>query len=588
MKKLALLAAALMLFAAVSASAETTSADLLAQMNGQLFEFSSGVGAWSTELLLGEDGAFTGSFHDSEMGETGEGYPDGTLYGCAFHGRLSDLKALDEYTWAAKIEVEQDEGQVPEAIEDGIRYVTTAPYGLEKAQTVTLYLPGTPVESLPEGFIPWSHLQETAPDAAALPYFAIWSEADEAGFIADMFSEAQGTENAEAAAQELAGRIENGSYVLDIRLAPDDSGEWRADGTAQEGSGVKLAASGVENGVFTVRYEPAGDGEATIFLRHINAHGTCDKLHSFILLVKDGAIQEVTGGSYQTSPAEEEINPCFSGEWLEKDTQFTTLDVTKKAEDGWDIVLSSPVSHGAWVIRATAYYDCEANALVCADGVRYDLVPGDGTQEKEAAAGLHGTLALSGEEDAPVLVWRDAEGSEITFERFLLPAYSYTGSDPIEGDVANMLATECGAEQFLTEPGYVTIPCPILHKTETVDDTHARVYGSFWILNYVKRGEELHCISGKECPAVITLEKTEDAWRVTAMEEAGFGEDYQADIRRFANGDKDLEDRYSSGSDLDAPENREIRIRYILDYVEANGLAISAYRDYGWDAVSLR
>ena len=87
-RRLVVLMAALMMMV-TSAIAESASMDLLAQMDGQVFEFSSGVGAWSTELTVGENGTFTGSFHDSEMGETGENYPDGTLYGCSFHGQFS-------------------------------------------------------------------------------------------------------------------------------------------------------------------------------------------------------------------------------------------------------------------------------------------------------------------------------------------------------------------------------------------------------------------------------------------------------------------------------------------------------------------
>lgn len=186
-KLLALFTIIMIAVSAVSAGAENAATDLFALLDGQRFEFCSGVGAWGTELAIGENGAFKGSFHDSEMGETGEGYPDGSIYGCSFHGQLSDPEPVDEFTWTAKISAEQDEGQVPEAIEDGIRYVTAAPYGLEKARTVTIYLPGTPVDQLPEGFLIWSHLQEIDPDAKAIPYYAIWNEADEAGFVSDIF-----------------------------------------------------------------------------------------------------------------------------------------------------------------------------------------------------------------------------------------------------------------------------------------------------------------------------------------------------------------------------------------------------------------
>ena len=183
MKKLFVLVLALVMVLSAAAYAETP--DLFSEIQGMLFEFSSGAGAWSTELVIAQDGSFTGNFHDSEMGETGDGYPDGTVYGCAFHGRFSDLTVVDEYTRSAKITWEADEGQVPEAIEDGIRYVTTKPYGIEKAQTVLFFVPGTPVKQLSETFILWSHLQEIDPDATELPFYAIWSEADEAVFVAD-------------------------------------------------------------------------------------------------------------------------------------------------------------------------------------------------------------------------------------------------------------------------------------------------------------------------------------------------------------------------------------------------------------------
>ena len=193
MKRIAaLLTVAIMMIATVCVSAENAESDLTAQLEGQRFEFSSGAGAWATELIMGKSGSFTGNFHDSEMGETGESYPDGSVYGCSFHGEISDLTPVDEYTWTAKISVEQDEGQVPEAIEDGIRFVTAAPYGLEKAKSVMVFLPGTPVERLPEGFMVWSHLQDIAPDATTIPYYAIWNETDEAGFVSDLISETLG------------------------------------------------------------------------------------------------------------------------------------------------------------------------------------------------------------------------------------------------------------------------------------------------------------------------------------------------------------------------------------------------------------
>ena len=589
-KVLAIILAVMMAVAASCAGAETN--DLFDQIKGKTFDFASGVGGWGTELIVGENGSFTGNYHDSEMGETGEGYPDGTVYGCSFHGQFTEPEMKDEYSWTVKIAVELDEGQVPEAIEDAIRYVTSAPYGVEKAQTLTIFLPGTPVERLPEGFVIWSHLEDIAPNAKTIPYYAIWSEADEAGFVSDVVLEntdSNGNEEAAGTSSDVKGAIEDGAYVLTVKL--NGSGEWRADEMAQDNTVVKLAASGTDNGVFTARYEPTGDGEVTVSLRHVNEYNACDELHTFDLLVKDGKVQETTGGSYTAAPDEADLNPFFAGEWLEAKTQFTVLDVTKNPGAGWKVEITSPVSHGAWIIRATAYYDCDYDAFVYADGVKYDLVPGEETQEKEAKTGLWGTLKYDGTPDDIKLVWNDADlsdGETVTFERAPgLPAYAFSGSDPIEAAVANALAEDSRAALFLTEPGYVTIPCPIIHKIETIDDTHAKVYGSFWILNYVKRGNLLVNISGGEYPGIISLEKVNGEWQMTAMEEAGNGDDYAADIIRFADGDKELEERFFSGADLESEANKAIRTLFVKAYVEANGLDITAYQDYGWEPVPL-
>ncbi len=220
------------------------------------------------------------------------------------------------------------------------------------------------------------------------------------------------------AAADIRGEIEDGAYVLTVRQ--DGPGEWRADEMAQDDSVVKLAAAGTSDGVFTARYEPTGDGDIAVTLRHYNEHQACDELYTFNLLVKDGKVQESTDGSYTVSPAEADLDPFFSGEWLEENTQFTRLDVAKAEGDGWKVEFTSPVSHGAWIIRATVYYDCDYDAFVYADGVKYDLVPGEETGEKEAETGLWGTLRFDGTEEDIRLEWYDmnhSEGEIVRFER---------------------------------------------------------------------------------------------------------------------------------------------------------------------------
>ena len=187
MKKLiCLLLALAALFAVTLAGAEAKPALTFADISNLEWMFSSGVGAWYTCVWIGEDGTFTGEFHDSEMGETGEGYADGTVYGCLFHGKMTLGEQVDEYSWKVHVdELELDEGQVDEVIEDEMRFVTCMPYGLKAGSDMLLYLPGTPVDRLPEGFLPWAHLFEMGEDVKELPYYGLYDPQEENGFVGE-------------------------------------------------------------------------------------------------------------------------------------------------------------------------------------------------------------------------------------------------------------------------------------------------------------------------------------------------------------------------------------------------------------------
>lgn len=194
-------------------------------------------------------------------------------------------------------------------------------------------------------------------------------------------------------------------------------------------------------------------------------------------------------------------------------------------------------------------------------------------------------------EEAPEGEELIGEASDWEFDLFRqatgsLPAYAYPGSDPIEAAVAAYTAETLGAG-FLLPEGAVSIPAPVILKTETKDDGTATVYGNFWVLNYILRRSELHCVSGGEAPGVMTLAKDGDGWKVTAFEEAGDGEDYAKDIERFCQGDKDLEKAYFDAVDVSEDPLKTVRHQFIQDYVTAGKLAVSAYQDYGWKPIAL-
>lgn len=146
----------------------------------------SGAGAWSTDLTLEPDGAFTGVYHDSEMGLAGEGYPHGTCYYCAFSGKFAQPEQVDGTTWSMEIETIELEHPADESEEiiDEIRYVYTGPYGLENTEELLIYLPDTPVEGLAEEVL-WAvrgPYDWQAAEDGTLGVYVIYNPAEELGF----------------------------------------------------------------------------------------------------------------------------------------------------------------------------------------------------------------------------------------------------------------------------------------------------------------------------------------------------------------------------------------------------------------------
>ena len=120
------------------------------------FLFASGVGAWGTYVTLNADGTFQGHYQDANMGETGEGYPDGTLYFSSFSGKFENIMQINDYTYSltlSEITIEDPIGE--ETIADDTLYIASEPYGMEDGTEYLLYLPETPVSGLSEEFLSW-------------------------------------------------------------------------------------------------------------------------------------------------------------------------------------------------------------------------------------------------------------------------------------------------------------------------------------------------------------------------------------------------------------------------------------------------
>lgn len=120
------------------------------------FYFSSGAGGWGTSLVLNSDGSFTGEFHDSNMGETGPNYPNGTVYVCDFDGKFGNVQKINDYTYKMTLQdIRTDKAVDTQWIEDDILYVASEPYGLDTGVDFIFYTPDAKTDSLSEDFLSW-------------------------------------------------------------------------------------------------------------------------------------------------------------------------------------------------------------------------------------------------------------------------------------------------------------------------------------------------------------------------------------------------------------------------------------------------
>ena len=118
--------------------------------------FTSGAGAWGTCMTLESDGAFAGEYHDTDMGDSGEGYPNGTVYVCSFSGRFEDFTQINRHSYSLTlVELSSDYEEGKEWFEGGVRYVSAEPYGVEDGREFILFLPDTPTSELSETFLSW-------------------------------------------------------------------------------------------------------------------------------------------------------------------------------------------------------------------------------------------------------------------------------------------------------------------------------------------------------------------------------------------------------------------------------------------------
>lgn len=143
--------------------------------------FTSGVGAWQTELQLEEDGSFTGQFADTDLGISEPDYPNGTVFICRFEGKFSVPEKVGDYTYKTRLVEWETEGNAGEEyIEGGYKYIYTDAYGLNGKEYI-LYEPGISTHELPEELVGWMSI--LSEDTEILSYYVLYNVEEQTPFF---------------------------------------------------------------------------------------------------------------------------------------------------------------------------------------------------------------------------------------------------------------------------------------------------------------------------------------------------------------------------------------------------------------------
>lgn len=169
------------------------------------FWFGSGAGAWRTVLMIEEDGSFSGEYSDSNVVE---------IYRCEFSGKFTEPVKVNDYTYSMQIEEISYQNEAgTEEIKDGVLYKYTEPYGLEDAENILIYLPGTPVKDIPEDCRKWIKGRfDSLEGMETLTFYALNNEAHQNGFssyniiVNDIDSEFRRIDHLSDRVEEVLGR----------------------------------------------------------------------------------------------------------------------------------------------------------------------------------------------------------------------------------------------------------------------------------------------------------------------------------------------------------------------------------------------
>ncbi len=153
--------------------------------------------------------------------------------------------------------------------------------------------------------------------------------------------------------------------------------------------------------------------------------------------------------------------------------------------------------------------------------------------------------------------------------------------DEITDTVAYYVNTEIG--QYF-EASDVEIPYINIIDIDESDPNDVCVYGDFWYFTYKINGDTLETQAGGSFPGCIHLKKMTSGYSVTGMDRVEDGSNFDPSAKKIFG------DRYQAFMRMhsDGETREKERADQIAAYVKKNGIMVTKYKDYGWDAVTLQ
>ena len=276
------------------------------------------------------------------------------------------------------------------------------------------------------------------------------------------------------------------------------------------------------------------------------------------------------------------------GEYLAIDTNLTEGKVRVRVVSGGSDIEAVPLEDSD-NMATIDYVFSESGTTEYGMIEPGDYMVGVAVEEKASGTVRFYKMTMEGEamaDEAAVSESNDttdtetSSASDETVGQGTLPAYEYPGPEQFYYVLYDYII-----ERF--SPHYdkadVSIPLVNILDIDESDKSDIKVYGDFWLLNYNLSGTTLENVSGGSYPGCIHMVSSDSGYEVEYMELVGDGADYDPTARQIFG------DRYDAFMKLesDTDTSEELRAQIIANYVAANDLNITEYKDYGWDPVTL-